>query len=107
MASGINLSDLNKRNDGLSVLTVSLHLGLVYIPVHLGAILDPGPLHIFLWICFGLTMNGLLNLMHECAHCLVFNARWGSDLLGRWIWRRWYSPISMDIASVIGHIIAI
>jgi fatty acid desaturase len=47
-------------------------------------------------------MNGLLNLMHECAHYHVFAARRGSDFLGRWVlgplaladfdgyrWRHW------------------
>ena len=28
-------------------------------------------------------MNGILNLMHECAHALVFSKRWMSDVLGR------------------------
>lgn len=30
-------------------------------------------------------MNGLLNLLHECAHYHVFTKRKGSDILGRWV----------------------
>src|SRR5260370_30037724 len=57
---------------------------------------------IVLWLSFGFLMNGLLNLMHECAHYHVFVGRQGSDFLGRWIlgplaltdfdeyrWRHW------------------
>jgi fatty acid desaturase len=36
-----------------------------------------------LW--YGLAQNGLLNLMHEASHSLVFTRRRGSDLLGRWL----------------------
>ena len=40
---------------------------------------------LLLWLWFGLTMNGLLNLMHEAAHYSVFRPRWASDVLGDWV----------------------
>jgi fatty acid desaturase len=65
--------------------TVCCHLSFVLAPVYLAAQAKPGARLVPLWLWFGLAMNGLLNLMHEAAHYHVFRARWGSDVLGRWI----------------------
>jgi fatty acid desaturase len=74
-----------KRADAWSALVVAAHLTLVLLPLHLGVWAGIGP-HLFLvWLWVGLGMNGLLNLMHECAHYHVFTHRRGSLFLGRWI----------------------
>lgn len=84
-AKRIDLTDFQKRSDVRSSLTVMAHLVLVLVPVYLAAVIGPGVSWIFLWLLFGLLMNGWLNLMHECAHYHVFHARRDSDRLGRWL----------------------
>ncbi len=75
-----------KRSDFFSFLTVNTHLLAVLAPLYLAAL---GPwawwqlLLFSLW--FGTGMNGLLNLLHECAHLHVFSRPSGSLFLGRWI----------------------
>ena len=65
------------------MLIVAVHLLLVASPVYIAAAAGPGWWTPALWLLFGLSMNGLLNLMHECAHILVFTKREWSDALGR------------------------
>ena len=102
MAKRIELAKFGKRSDLHSSLTVIAHLAMVFSPVFVAAFLGPSLWWIVLWISFGFLMNGLLNLMHECAHYHVFTGREGSDFLGRWIlgplaiadfdayrWRHW------------------
>jgi fatty acid desaturase len=102
MAKRIEVAKFKKRSDVRSSLTVAVHLALVLAPVLLAAFLGPSVWWIPLWLSFGFLMNGLLNLMHECAHYHVFTGRQGSDFLGRWIlgplaladfdgyrWRHW------------------
>jgi fatty acid desaturase len=74
-----------KRSDAISVAVVTAHVALVLTPAYLAVIWEPGPHFILLWMWLGLTMNGLLNLMHECAHYHVFKPRWGSNALSRWV----------------------
>jgi fatty acid desaturase len=102
MAMRIELAKYPKRSDIRSSLTVIVHLALVVSPLVVAARMGPSWWWILLWMSFGFLMNGLLNLMHECAHYHVFVGRQGSDLLGRWIlgplaiadfdgyrWRHW------------------
>ena len=58
--------------------------GFTLLAVGVVMLVTPGPgwLTIAYWMFFGLSANGLLNLMHECAHLHVFKERRGSDLLG-------------------------
>jgi fatty acid desaturase len=79
------LVGMAKRADAVSLAYVSVHVLFVALPVWLGAMREPGFHLVFLWLWFGLTMNGLLNLMHESAHYLTFRRRWACDFLGRWI----------------------
>jgi fatty acid desaturase len=79
------LSRLGKRSDLMSLLVVGIHVAFVLAPVALAARWGVGVHLIPLWLWFGVTMHGLTNLMHECAHYHVFKAREGSNLLGRWI----------------------
>jgi fatty acid desaturase len=74
-----------KRSDLTSLAVVAAHLALVLAPVYLAAATAPGYRLVVYWLWFGLTMNGLLNLMHECAHYSVFRPRWASNVLGRWV----------------------
>ena len=76
---------LVKRADGVSAVAAGSHVLLVLFPVWLAAAGAPGFHWVFLWLWFGLTMSGLLNLMHECAHYHTFQRRWACDLLGRWV----------------------
>ena len=102
MAKRIEVSKFKKRSDFRSSLTVVAHLALVFASVYLAAFMGPSLWWIALWLAFGFLMNGLLNLMHECAHYHVFAGRQGSDFLGRWVlgplaladfdgyrWRHW------------------
>ena len=74
-----------KRSDALSLLVVAAHLGFVLLPVYLAAALGPSLWLLALWLWFGLSMHGVLNLMHEASHFHVFHARAASDRLGHWI----------------------
>jgi fatty acid desaturase len=74
-----------RRPDTLSVLVVASHAAFTYSPVYLAAIVGPGPSLVVFWLWFGLCQNGLINLMHECAHHLVFKRRWGNELLGKYV----------------------
>ncbi len=85
MAKRLELSQYTRRPDPRSWLTVLAHLALVLAPIFFAAFLGPSLWWILLWAGFGFLMNGLLNLMHECSHYLVFRSRAGSDLLGRWV----------------------
>ena len=72
-----------RRPDAISATVVAGHIGLVMSPMYLGAILGPGWHLVWLAMALGLGMNSILNLMHECAHALVFRKKQLSDVLGR------------------------
>ena len=74
-----------KRPNAVSLAVVAAHLGFVFAPIYLAAVIAPSPWLVALWVWFGLGMNGLLNLMHEASHFHVFHERWANDLLGGWI----------------------
>jgi fatty acid desaturase len=74
-----------KRSDSISLMIVSAHLSIVLLPVYVAAALGPGWNTVLCWVLFGTGMNGILNLMHECAHYHVFRERRWSDALGRWV----------------------
>jgi len=72
-----------KRSDSISLMIVAAHLSIVLLPVYVAAALGPGWNTVLCWVLFGTGMNGILNLMHECAHYHVFRERRWSDALGR------------------------
>ncbi len=74
-----------KRSDLISLLVVFAHTGFVVAPLFVVAATGLTWWIVLLWLWFGASMNGLLNLMHECSHYHVFKAKLGSDLLGHWI----------------------
>jgi fatty acid desaturase len=75
-------ADTARRADALSALVVVSHIVFTYAPVYCAAALGPGPVWIGLWLWFGLCQNGLINLMHECAHKLTFRRSWANEWLG-------------------------
>ncbi len=81
----INNRYLAKRSNWISFFNVCLHLALVFSPVAF-VVAFPFKFHnIFFIILFGLLMNGVINLMHECAHYHVFDKRSYNIVLGQWI----------------------
>jgi fatty acid desaturase len=72
-----------RRPDAVSFLWVSGHILLVFTPLLAAAYAGPSPWWIAAWVVFGFGMNGLLNLMHESAHGLVFRRKQASEFLGR------------------------
>ncbi len=74
-----------RRSDAISLGLVIAHLAFVAIPVLLAARWGPGWWLAPLWLWFGCSFHGLLNLWHEASHGLVFRERVANDLLGRWV----------------------
>lgn len=83
MKSSDPLNKLSKRPDAVSAMVVVLHVGFVFFPVYFAAAVGPGLWLLPLYFWFGLSMNGLLNLMHEASHYHVFRARRANDFFGR------------------------
>jgi fatty acid desaturase len=78
-------SYLKKRSDSVSFFQLAAHLLMAFLPL-VFMIAFPFKLHnILLIILFGVLMNGVINLMHECAHYHVFNNRIYNILFGKWI----------------------
>jgi fatty acid desaturase len=74
-----------KRSDAWSGMIVATHLIAVLMPLYLSVWAGIGPHLLLAWLWMGIGMNGLLNLMHECAHYHVFTGRGSSVFLGRWV----------------------
>ena len=74
-----------RRPDLISLLIVAGHFTAVFGPIYVSAVWGPGYHLIAAWLIFGLGMNGIINLMHECSHYLVFQEKWGSKLLGKYV----------------------
>jgi fatty acid desaturase len=70
------------RSDLKSALVVFSHLSFTYLPVYLAAAAAPGFHLVGLWLWFGICKNGLINLMHECAHQLTFRRSWANEFVG-------------------------
>lgn len=82
MSTEMNTTYLTKRSDTVSLFVVAGHLLLVMAPVYAAAAMGPGWNTVLWWLLFGVSMNGILNLMHECAHTHVFKNRRWSEILG-------------------------
>lgn len=74
-----------RRSDGKSALLAICHLGFVYAPVYLAAVVGPHPIVLSFWLWFGVTQNGIINLLHESAHGLTFKNQGLARWLGRWL----------------------
>jgi fatty acid desaturase len=85
MSARMDLSKLEKRLDWKSWLITSGHLVLVFLPMYAAAYEGFHWWWIAAWAWCGTLMNGLLNLMHECAHFHTFRRKELSDFWGRWL----------------------
>jgi fatty acid desaturase len=85
MSTGKNRSKIVKRSDLRSALVIVLHFAFVLLPLYCAAYSGPSLLWLACWVWFGLSMQALLNLMHETAHLNVFKSRRANELLGRWV----------------------
>lgn len=74
-----------RRSDAVSAAGAFVHVAFVYLPVFLAAAVGPSPILVLFWLWFGLGKNGLINLMHECAHRLAFRRAWANELLGCYV----------------------
>jgi fatty acid desaturase len=72
-----------RRSDAVSMLCVTGHIALVFAPLFAAAHAGPAWWWVLAWAYVGFGMNGLLNLMHESAHALVFRSKQPSEALGR------------------------
>jgi fatty acid desaturase len=73
------------RSDVRTAFVVLLHVSFTYFPVFLTAALPLSGWTLLFWLWFGFTKNGLINLMHECAHKLCFRSARANEVLGGWI----------------------
>jgi len=85
MDSNTNNRLFDKRSDLISAINAFVHIAFVLCPVYLAAVQGPGFSSVVFWLWCGLSINGLLNMMHECAHYHTFERRSWCDFLGRWI----------------------
>lgn len=75
----------SRRSDLKSAGLALSHLGFVYAPVYLAAVVGPHPIALLLWFWFGVTQNGIINLLHESAHGLSFKSQAVARFVGRWL----------------------
>ena len=75
----------NKRSDLSSLLWIFFHFTFVFSPVLVKATNIIEINSIFCWMWFGVFANGLINLMHEAAHRLLFKKKQNSDFFGKWV----------------------
>jgi fatty acid desaturase/SAM-dependent methyltransferase len=71
-----------RRSDWQSAMVALAHIALTYLPVYLAAASGASALLVVYWLWFGLLQNGLINMMHECAHKLMFRRPWLNEALG-------------------------
>jgi fatty acid desaturase len=74
-----------RRSDARTALVTFTHIGFTYLPVFLTAALKLDARVLLFWLWFGFAKNGLLNLMHECAHKLCFRRAWANEVMGGFI----------------------
>ena len=74
-----------KRNDYLSLLLIVLHFSFIFAPIYLSTLSKDPWILIILFFWFSLFSNGIINLMHESAHRLIFKKRSFCDFFGQWV----------------------
>jgi fatty acid desaturase len=77
---------LEKRSDVISLCITSLHIVAVMSLVYLNIIF---PFHWWLTIIwtlvFGISMHGILHIMHETGHNHIFKHKSWNEMLGNWV----------------------
>ena len=81
-----NLKNYNlKRPDYISIILSLSHISFVFFPIFLSTYYDSIILSIISFIWVGVFINGVINLMHESAHRLVFKTKNYCDFLGEFV----------------------
>jgi len=74
-----------KRSDYISMIVSFSHILFVFFPLFLSTYFDSIILTVLSFIWVGVFVNGVINLMHESAHRLVFKKKSYCDFLGEFI----------------------
>jgi|MDSZ01.1.fsa_nt_gb fatty acid desaturase len=74
-----------KRDDTNSYTIILLHMIFMFLPIYLSTLFEDLLVVFFFFIWFSIFSNGIINLMHECAHRLVFKKRYHCDIFGKWV----------------------
>ena len=74
-----------KRSDFISIILSFSHISFVFFPLFLSTYFDSIILTVISFIWVGIFINGIINLMHESAHRLVFKKKIYCDFLGEFI----------------------
>ena len=74
-----------KRSDFISIIVSFSHILFVFFPLFLSTFFDSIILTVLSFIWVGVFVNGVINLMHESAHRLVFKKKSYCDFLGEFI----------------------
>ena len=74
-----------KRSDYISMIVSFSHILFVFFPLFLSTYFDSIVLTVLSFIWVGVFVNGVINLMHESAHRLVFKKKSYCDILGEFI----------------------
>ncbi len=77
--------DTGKRSDLVSLAVVVSHIAAALGPMYVGIVWGAGWWWLAIWVWTGVTLNGLVSLMHETSHYLTFQPQWASEVLGRWV----------------------
>ena len=74
-----------KRNDYLSLFLIVLNISFFFAPIYLSTLFKEPYILVILFFWFSLFSNGIINLMHESAHRLIFKKRTFCDFFGQWV----------------------
>ena len=74
-----------KRSDFISMILSLSHILFVFFPLFISTYFDSIILTLLSFIWVGVFVNGVINLMHESAHRLVFKKKGYCDFLGEFI----------------------
>lgn len=77
---------LEKRSDLISLSLVALHILSVMSLVYFNIFFPFNWALSILWsLMFGISMHGILHIMHETSHNHIFKQKKWNDILGNWI----------------------
>ena len=73
---------ITKRSDYISLMIVIIHVVFVFFPIFFATYNGFSVITILSWLWFGIFVNGIINLMHETAHRLIFKKKKHCDIFG-------------------------